>query len=137
MIVESIITIILAVLAIALSFLSIDIIAIAGIYTALSYGVLYGVFLVVASKLISGGLRKKIDHRTLIHIIGVIIVISIGSLLPFSYLWWYPMALFLCYIMITFPVIQYMGGDFFKGMLYNAKDILTAIIFLWLIGRIF
>jgi hypothetical protein len=132
-----ILTLGLIVLSILLTFLYIDIVAIAGIYLALMHGFLYGIILVISSKLISGFLRKKLDHRTLIHLIGIVLVISIGTLLPFSHIYYYPIILFLVYTAITFPVIQYMKGDLFKGILFSIKDIISALVFLWLLKLIF
>lgn len=130
MIPEIIITTILFFLSVSLSFISVDIAAISSIYLALRFGVIYGIFLSF-SKPVAGLIRRKIDHRTIIHLVGILVVISVGTLVHLDSLF-YPVLLFLSYLLITFPVIQYLGGDLFRGMLYNFKDFIIAIIFLWL-----
>ena len=119
-----------------LSFIKIDIIPISSIIIGLEFNYIIGMILGIVSKLLSGLLRKRIDHRTYIHIGGIILFVSIGTLLPFSFNL-YPIVLLFIYMIITFPIIQYFGGDVFRGILFNIKDLIASTLFLYLLQGVF
>ena len=116
-----------------LPFAKIDIVAVCTAIATLKFGIIPGI-IVGSSKILSGIIRAHLDYRTFIHSIGLILLILICFFFPFQNYFLYPLILFGLYSLITFPLVQFFGGNLFKGIIFTTKDLLASIIFLTLLN---
>ncbi|MDD9952968.1 MAG: hypothetical protein OXR66_01375 [Candidatus Woesearchaeota archaeon] len=121
------------IIAVGLSFVKVDVVPIASVIVGIHFGSFVGVLFGIITKIVNSILRKQFDHRTLVHIAGIIFLVKITASVGMTLTMGPLLGAILAYIIITFIVIQLFGGDFLKGLLFAARDIVVTIVFIKLL----
>lgn len=118
----------------SLMFLQVDFTAMATALAILHYGLFPGIFVGIIAKIAASLIRAHFDHRTIVHVIGLCAVIVACMIFRKGDDFIYPAIMFFIYTLITFPLVQFLGGNMFKGALFTLKDFIAGIALLQVIN---